>query len=396
MPSNVQTYQEAIQDYVARFDTLFQAPAKGGPATTRGTADGPIERLIEKADGIAEASSNVLTLAEPYLESDDYNEREGISADLLAQAAAELQLAFELLQVAAEEEQGEAIAKGGPTRAARGAALSDTVRAMRKTLESPLSAGQPVAVRKAVRAMPADPDVAKRELKDTAELTTDTISQRVVETGSRLLIDLIFQTDWLKVLGGTVMTRKDISEQLAKAEEGASALAQKAISTAEKTFLNAYDKMLAMLGKDGQDLARKKVQQWLEQIEKEQEEDKKIGILGKAVANLYQVDSLNAEMEGWLAETQAAVTKINQGTEQVDLLADKFISLVGQVQLVAKVLTFVKLVPMPVVLTIYVGFQVGLLTTLVYAGYDYIGHKQVGFVDITKGVAQIIRETLGA
>ena len=90
------------------------------------------------------------------------------------------------------------------------------------------------------------------------------------------------------------------------------------------------------------------------------------------------------------------LTKINEGTEQVDLLADKFIALVGQVLLVAKVLTFVKLVPMPVVLTIYVGFQVGLLATLVYAGYDYIGHKQVNFADITKGVAQILRETLVA
>jgi hypothetical protein len=265
---------------------------------------------------------------------------------------------------------------------------------MRNTVQSPVAAGQPVAVRKAVRAMPADPDAAKRELKDTAELTTDTISQRVVETGSRLLIDLIFQTDWLKVLGGTVMTREDISAQLDKAQEGVGALAQKAMSTAEKTLLNSYDKMLAMLGKDGQDVARKKVQEWLEQIEKEQEEDKKVGLLGKAVANLYQVESLNQEMEGWLTETQAEVTKINEGTEQVDLLADKFIALVGQVQTVAKVLSFVKLVPIPVVLTIYVGFQVGLLATLVYAGYDYIGHKQVNFADITKGVAQIIRETL--
>jgi hypothetical protein len=190
------------------------------------------------------------------------------------------------------------------------------------------------------------------------------------------------------------MTREDISAQLDKAQEGASALAQKAISTAEKTVLNAYDKMLAILGKDGQDVARKKIQQWLEQIEQEQEKDKKVGILGKAVANLYQVDNMTQEMEGWLAETQAEAAQINEGTEQVDLLADKFIALVGQVQLIAKVLSFVKLVPMPVVLTIYVGFQVGLLATLVYAGYDYVGYKQVNFADITKGVAQILQETL--
>ena len=45
-------------------------------------------------------------------------------------------------------------------------------------------------------------------------------------------------------------------------------------------------------------------------------------------------------------------------------------------------------------LPIVVGFQVGLLATLVYAGWDFVGYRQVGFLSITDGVAEIILQRL--
>jgi hypothetical protein len=32
---------------------------------------------------------------------------------------------------------------------------------------------------------------------------------------------------------------------------------------------------------------------------------------------------------------------------------------------------------------------------LVYAGYDYIGYKQPEFLNLTKGVGEVIRDNLG-
>ena len=40
------------------------------------------------------------------------------------------------------------------------------------------------------------------------------------------------------------------------------------------------------------------------------------------------------------------------------------------------------------------GIQVFLLGYTVYSGYDYIGYKQVRFLNITRGVAEVIQEKL--
>jgi hypothetical protein len=34
------------------------------------------------------------------------------------------------------------------------------------------------------------------------------------------------------------------------------------------------------------------------------------------------------------------------------------------------------------------------LAVLVYGGFDYVGYKQPGFLNLTKGVAEVIQENL--
>jgi hypothetical protein len=48
----------------------------------------------------------------------------------------------------------------------------------------------------------------------------------------------------------------------------------------------------------------------------------------------------------------------------------------------------------PQALVVVTAIRIVLLTVLVYGGYDYIGYGQVKFLNLTKGVAEVIRENL--
>jgi hypothetical protein len=52
-------------------------------------------------------------------------------------------------------------------------------------------------------------------------------------------------------------------------------------------------------------------------------------------------------------------------------------------------------VQFPQVLVIVTAIRGTLLAILVYGGYDYIGYGQANFLNLTKGVSEVIQENLG-
>jgi len=110
-------------------------------------------------------------------------------------------------------------------------------------------------------------------------------------------------------------------------KEGVSALIQRTITAATKTMLNVYNKILALLGKDVADEARRRVTKWLDEIR----QAGKIELFGRLVGKLYQVDALVAVLPGWLEKTKANVVKINATTTDVGVLSNKFTLLVGRI-----------------------------------------------------------------
>jgi hypothetical protein len=169
-----QTYEEATQEYLNLFRALRDEPPAITEAVSRGAADIPAEILIERADDIASVSASMIPLAREYLQAPEATLREGISGQLLAQAAAELQVAPELMQVAAEEGGGPAVpgTARGATRAARGDSLREAIDGMERVLATPVSDGLLPAglVRRGVTAANT-PEEAKKELKKAASLT---------------------------------------------------------------------------------------------------------------------------------------------------------------------------------------------------------------------------------
>jgi hypothetical protein len=384
------SYEEAAQDYLARFLALREAPPAPAEVVTRGAGEVAAETLIEQADQIADISVSMAPLARGYLEAPDPVLREGISGQLLAQAAAELQVATELLRIAV----GETVEPQAPvTRAARWANLRNAIDSMEKVMSMPVSAGlaAPGTVRRAASA-PDTPQEAKKSLQQAANLTAGAISQRVVEVGSDLAFNLVFKTEWKAVVQSAGLLNKDVASLLDNVKEGASALIRRAVTAAAKTLLNVFDKILALLGKDIEDKARRQVKEWLEKIQ----QDGKIEVFEKLVGKLYQVDALNTALPDWLEKTTAELDKINATTTDVMALSDKFTVLVGRINTVGDVVELAKFVraQFPQVLVVTTAIQVALLAVLVYAGYDYIGYQQIEFLNLTKGVGELVRENM--
>lgn len=382
-------YDEAAQTYLASFRALRDAPPAPAHVTTRAAGDVDAEVLIQRADEIADVSASMVGLAQGYLEAPDLILREGISGQLLAQAAAELQVASELLKIA---EHAKASRPRAITRATRGASLRTAVDAMERAMEFPVSGGllPAVATRRAAVSVPPTVGTAKANLRHTASTSTGAIIQRVHEFGGDIAWSLVFQTQWGAVVDGVSLLRNDITEKLEAVKEGLGSLFARAVATAAKTLLNVYDKLLALLGKDAEDQARKKVKAWLDEVK----EEGKIDLFDKLVDKLYRVDVFETDLDTWLVGTTADNAQIQEISDAVSAVSDKFIVLVGRMSLLANAINLAKLIKVPQVLAIVAGLQVMLLAVLIYSGFDYVGYKQPGFMNLTKGVAEVIQEGL--
>jgi hypothetical protein len=386
------TYEEAAQDYVTRFHTLREAPPAPVTMVTRGAGEIAAETLIEQADQIADVSASMVPFAKGYLEAPDPILREGISGQLLAQSAAELQVAIELMHITGDESAGTA---APVTRAARGANLRDAIDSMEKAMAMPVSAGliTPGMVQRAMRSASDTPEQAKTALQQAVVVTDGAIAQRVVEVGGDLAFNLVFNTEWAAVIESAGLLNKDIAGLLDRVKEGAGALVRQAVTVAVKTVANVYDKIIALLGKDAEDEARQRIKKWLEDIQK----SGKIALFEQLVGKLYRVKDLEAALPKWLEKTTADTGKIDSTAAEVAALSDKFTTLVGRINTVGDVLGLAKFIQaqIPQILVIVTGIRVILLAVLVGTGRDYIGYEQGTFLNLTKGVAEVVRENLG-
>jgi len=392
------TYEQAAADYMAAFGALLQAPQEEKTARRRAAALVPPQALVERADAIAEVSSGMASLALQELEGAPPGLSEGLSGQLAAQAAAELQLAVELLQIAEQPPAGpprggedlREVPKAAPRRAAQASALPGAIASLQRAMAAPASQGLP-AGRPRRGVAPADLGEAKKALRQAALTAVKAISEQAGELGQSIALDLITQTEWRAVVDGAAMINKEIAAKLEALKEGVGALVKRAVSVAAKTLLNVFDKIMALLGKDAEDAARKKVKEWLDQIKEEQ----KVDLLGKLVAKLYRLDDFETALDGWLDKAPADLDKVNGAAGAVREVAPKFAALAGHLATVENAAVLAKrFIKLPQVLAAVAGIQVLLLAVVVYTGYDYIGFREFKFPNLARGVAQAVQEGL--
>lgn len=378
------TYTQVAQSYLAAFRALREVSAKA-EVISRGVGEISMETLVERADTIAEFSAQMIPLADEYLRSDDPALREGISMQFLAQASAELEIATELLQITDEKiEHAPAV-----TRSVRSTELQSAIDDLETIMATPITDGIPIKSARSGGATTVE--LAKQALSEKTALSAKAISKHVQDLGGDIAFNLVIKSDWGVVLEGAGLIGKGFAAQLEKLREGAGAFLKRAVAVARKTLLNVYDKLLALLGKDLESQARQKIKEWLEKIES----DEKIELFDSLVDKMYRVDGLNNELKVCLEETQADLARLNDTTQRVGNIADKFIILISKAQSLERILILAKAIKMPQVLTIIAGLQITLLAVVVYGGYDYIGYRERRFPNLTQGVGEVLQSNIG-
>jgi hypothetical protein len=377
-------YEAASRAYLQQFREVLDVPPAPVAAAARGAAGIPADFLIEHADGIADTSAQVTDLARAHLESADFDRREITGMQLVSQAAAELNLAVTLIETAGAQEEARPIASRAAS--AQLSSLRDAVTRLTQAMQAPTPARG-----RAAASVTLSPDPAAN-LTKTVTRTVGVIVDRVVEVGGDIVVDLIQNTEWNAVINGISLMNKNVGETIQKLKEGVSQLLRRAMAVVQKLILNVYDKILALFGKGADDQARQQVKQWIEKLKQEQ-----ASLAKQLVGGLYRVDRFEKALDEWLKQAPTVAADVDRTARDVDALAARFVTLAGYAADAESAVVLAKVAGkfFPQLLPILAGIQVTLLGAVVYTGFDYVGYKHPAIIDIVKGTAQVIHESIG-
>ena len=361
-PKPHRSYEGAAQDYVARLGALMRPAPEPAGAATRGGADLPAEILIRRAEEIADVSSELLQLAQGHLNSADPIIREGIRFHFIDQAAAELLLGIELLQIS---EDKTAIPSTAAVRATHSAALQESINAVEMSTSAPISQGLP-AVASYRASESATVEEAVSGLTLAVESAISNICHRVQELGGDIAFDLVAGMQWAEVIQGASLSSKEVGSILESLGKGS-----------EKTLLHVYKKILALLGMEISAEARLKILGWLDQIK----QAGRIDVFNMLVENLYKADR-SGKWAGGIQPSVVQLDSINKASDLIKALSDKFSVLVGRMRKLEDAIRLGKSIEIPQFRLVTIAYQVALLSALVYTGQDYIAN----------GVTEILHE----
>jgi hypothetical protein len=341
-----------------------------------------------------------------YLESDDIALREAAEMKLLAQANAEVEVALALLAIAGEEAEGK---PGAVKRSSRAAGSQMALNELVNVLETPLANGmQPYLRAGAVRGAKAiEPEKAGEELQDQVRRSLRTISRQATKASSSGL-DTLLSMDPTLLKQGVALVSKDVSDLIDSVVDGFNDLIRRLATSAIQLLLQAYDWILALLGKDAEQNARKKVHEWIEELRashtKPGDED---DLAAKLINLIYTPDKINAEVSEWLKGTQASVETLNKTSESVSEIGAKYEAKANRVEDFFKVAGVVRSLPLPVDKIPYVQLAIvaivlGLMGYTLYTGYDHVDSGAVNFKnrfsvripDRVEGVRETVQKSL--
>jgi hypothetical protein len=353
------TYEDAARDYLAKLNALMQLPQGWVPGRDI-DADG----LISLAEEIANISSAMISRAEKYLSDSEPLIQEGISCHFIDQATAELLLETGLMQIVQEELTG--IPPAAAIQATLSAALREAISAAEKSMAFPVAQGLVIGASYRITESSGAVEAASA-FKLAFGCTASTISHRVQELGSDITIDLVSGSEWTAVLRGA-SSRSPAENLLNSAGTIDGPLATKAAFTAAKILRNVYEKVMALVNRNAETEARKKIGDWLEKIK----QTEKIEIFSALVENLYGLEGLTRLIERNSESPAAAPELINRASDLIRTCSDKFIVLTGRMRKFEDALRLGKIIQLPQLLPTVIALQVELLSALVYAGHDYI------------------------
>jgi hypothetical protein len=393
-----QDYQTANNAYTNQLRNLF-VTKEGAPAA-RGGAAIDIDLLAERAGSLGDISGKLGAMTTNLLDAADSPVRQTAELKLLAQANSDLQVAVALLAAVEMEITGPDAARVRSVDAIAEAALA--VSDLAGILDQPLEAGfAPFLPGDAVRGERATgPAKARKELQDNVDFCLEGIVRQAARTSS-LALDSLFKLDGDLIKKAVAPLSKDLSELVDKVAGGLNAKIQNLLKTAFRLLLQAYDWVLALIGKDVEQAARKKIEEWIDELRTSHEKKEKTPDLAqKLVSSLFDETSIKADVANWLKTTQAAVPALNQATDKVEALLNHFeikaqrtqtfLKAVGAVPEVASTAAAALSVAnpplagtlasfLPTIEVVRAAVTMGLMGYALFSGYDHVDSGKVTF-----------------
>jgi len=389
------TYAQLLAEYSAELRTIFAPEAAARAPGTRRIAKGAGnlaergERLVELSRELGEATSG--RLAHP-----EQKQRVEAQARLLAQATAQLEVARGLLAVA------EASETPSRTRDVRDLDVSvppdvhQSLERLAHVLE------QPLAARPATRALPrdmpgaratepADPRVA---LLNQAESTLKSIARSTAKVGLHAVQDLL-SLDPEILAQGVKLISQDAGELIAKLGEDINQFIRRIVLSSIQLILQAYDWVLALIGKDTESRLRQQVQIWIDELRQAKHDTSgdEEGLFAKLVNRVFDIQGITREVSGYIKTSTAAHDQFRALGTQLEDLNTSFETLANQAENFLKLLGTVGKVAVlrriPQIAVVIVAIEVSLLGFILYSGYDHVDSDRLKFLDRVQGVRDL-------
>jgi hypothetical protein len=281
------------------------------------------------------------------------------------------------------------------TRSVRGSQLRQTLRHLASDIPPSIERGETVVTRAAPhqRRSPSLQD-ALSDLRFEIHDTLDLINDRTNNIGIRIIRDILSMGagKWGNILRAISLLQGhekagDVGWGL---EDEVDDFIQELASGLRGTLVNVVDKILIVIEKN--DLVRYTIADWLEDLRDADQEKRKNHFAG-LLEQLYQTKTFREhDLNIWLQDA-VLVERIHQATDEIMALGDHFDHLANQVRRLSAIISTGSVFATPTLLSVGFALQVGLLSTLVFAGYDHID-EGTRMLNLTRGIKQVLMERL--
>jgi hypothetical protein len=403
-------YQEAVSEFTSQLRSLFDAPPGADRSITRsGLLGVPPDLLADRAEALGGASQQLGEMTVHYLDSTDKFEREAAEVKLLAQASADLEVAWALLEAADDEIEGQA---GGLTRGGRSAAPQNVIDPLIGVLEAPLQEGIPTFLQEGpVRSEQAGGKTAQ-DLQDSVRRSLRTISRSAGKTSS-LGIDTLLSLDPALLKQGAVLLGQEAGRLVEKVVQGFTDVVKKLVKLAVESLLRAYDWVLSLIGKDAEASARKKVQEWIAELRKSHAgQGEAEDLATQLVTTLFASEAVQKDVQAWLKSSAADPAVLATTCEGVLALGTRYEAKAKQVEAFFKAAKGANRVLLAISakfpsaalgLPVIAAVVMALVGYTLFSGYDHVDsgtihlfeRYQVRFPDKVEGVRETVQKALG-
>jgi hypothetical protein len=357
------------------------------------TGEAALALMADRIDGLNDASEELTHATRVYLVSDNHTHRVTALNSLLHQIEGDLEAANMIWTVI--EDTDEEDAPDTLTRSVRGSHLRQTLRRLATEIPATIEGEETVVIRSIA---PGKRSLSLQEaigdLRFEIYDTLDLINDRTNSIGIRMIRDILSTGagKWDAVLRAVSLLQGhekagDVGWGL---EDEVEDFAQELASGLRGILANVVEKILIVIEKN--DLVRYTIADWLEDLRETDSETRKKHFAG-LLEHLYQTKTFREhDLNIWLQDA-LIVERVHQATEEIAQLGDNFDHLGNLVRRLSSVISAGAIFANPTLLSVGLAIQIGLLGTLVFAGYDHID-EGTRMLNLTKGIKQILMERL--